>query len=185
VTPDETPPDALSLPIEAALLRLGRMVRAAGVRHGLSDAELDALVQEVRVRIWRAHPSSEQIAQLPTSYVYRTAMTAAVDLVRHRRRIQEREPALDVAAPSALVARDQTDAPLLAAELGAAIARELDEMVEARRVVVRMHLAGYERAEIITVLGWTDAKVRNLLYRGLQDLRERLVRVGYRWPEDA
>ncbi len=175
----------LSLPIEAVLQRLGRMVRAAGVRHGLTDADLDALVQEVRVRIWRAHPDSEQIAQLPTSYVYRTAMTAAVDLVRQRRRTEEREPALDVATPSSLIADEQTDAALLESELGAAVARELESIVEARRIVVRMHLSGYERAEIMTVLGWSDAKVRNLLYRGLQDLRERLVRAGYRWPEDA
>lgn len=61
----------------------------------------------------------------------------------------------------------------------------LERMVEARRVVVRMHLSGYEREEIIALLGWSDAKVRNLLYRGLQDLRERLTRAGYRWPEES
>ena len=41
-------------------------------------------------------------------------------------------------------------------------------------MVVRMHLAGYPREEIATSLGWTEAKTRNLLYRGLDDLREAL-----------
>jgi RNA polymerase sigma-70 factor (ECF subfamily) len=35
-----------------------------------------------------------------------------------------------------------------------------------------MHLAGYERHEIAELLGWTEAKTRNLLYRGLADLRQ-------------
>ncbi len=51
------------------------------------------------------------------------------------------------------------------------IARAVDALPEARRAVVRMHLAGYERGEIAALLGWTDGKTRNLLYRGLADLR--------------
>jgi RNA polymerase sigma-70 factor (ECF subfamily) len=30
---------------------------------------------------------------------------------------------------------------------------------------------GYERDEIAKLLGWTDGRIRNLLYRGLADLR--------------
>jgi len=140
-------------------------------------------MQEVRIRLWQAHANSEEIGRLPTSYVYRTATTAALDLVRRRRRHEDREPTLDTAPTAALVSRSGADADLLASDLGAAIMRELNTMVEARRVVVRMHLAGYEREEMTSLLGWSDAKVRNLLYRGLQDLRERLTRAGYQWPD--
>ncbi len=45
-----------------------------------------------------------------------------------------------------------------------------------------MYLAGYERREIADLLGWTEAKTRNLLYRGLADLRETLTTRGVR-PE--
>jgi len=41
-----------------------------------------------------------------------------------------------------------------------------------------MHLAGYEREEIAALLGWTEAKTRNLLYRGLAELREVLTGRG-------
>jgi RNA polymerase sigma factor (sigma-70 family) len=167
------------------LSRLGRMVRAAGVRYGLGDDEAEALMQEVRIRLWRAHANSEEIGKLPTSYVYRTAITAALDLVRKRRRDENREPSLDTAPTAALVSRTAADADVLASDLGAAILRELNTMVEARRVVVRMHLAGYGREEMTSLLGWSDAKVRNLLYRGLQDLRERLTQAGYRWPDES
>ena len=111
------PPDTFSPQIEATLVRLERLVRAAGARHGVLDDEAEGLLQDVRIRLWRAHTDSEEIARLPTSYVYRTAATAA--------------------------------------------------------------------EETISLLGWSDAKVRNLLYRGLQDLRERLTQAGYRWPEES
>jgi RNA polymerase sigma-70 factor (ECF subfamily) len=51
---------------------------------------------------------------------------------------------------------------------------------ESRRAVVRMHLAGYERDEIAELLGWSEPKTRNLLYRGLADLREILESWGIR-----
>jgi RNA polymerase sigma-70 factor (ECF subfamily) len=41
-----------------------------------------------------------------------------------------------------------------------------------------MYLAGYSREEVATVTGWSEAKTRNLLYRGLGDLRERLKEMG-------
>ena len=53
-------------------------------------------------------------------------------------------------------------------------------LAESRRAVVRMHLAGYERAEIGDLLGWSEAKTRNLLYRGLADLRQILDSWGIR-----
>lgn len=170
--------------LDALLARLGRMVRAVGGRHALGADEIDALVQEVRIRIWRAHPESEEIERLPTSYVYRTAMAAAIDLLRQRRRHVERAAPLEEAGAVTAGSAATADAAVLAAELGAAIDRALASMVEARRVVVRMHLAGYGREEMVAMLGWPDGKVRNLLYRGMDDLRERLVRAGYRWPEE-
>jgi DNA-directed RNA polymerase specialized sigma24 family protein len=42
-----------------------------------------------------------------------------------------------------------------------------------------MYLAGFERDEIADLLGWSEAKTRNLLYRGLADLRESLQSWGY------
>lgn len=182
---DENAAPSLPLEFEATLTRLARMVRAVGVRQGLADDDVDALLQDVRIRLWNAQATGESVRQLPTSYVYRTAMSAAIDMVRKRRREQEREPPLEVASPHALTAGGSTDAAALAADLHSAISHALAEMVPARATVVQMHLQGYEREEMMRLLGYTDDKIRNLLYRGLHDLRERLVRAGHRWPEDT
>ena len=174
------PSETISAALETALMRFSDMVRRVGVRHGLRGADVDDLVQEVRSRLWRAGDSGERIAGLGTSYVYRTAMTAAVDLIRGRRRgINARlEPESRRSDMVAMRVQRAPDELLEDLELGAAIESTIEELQLTRRGVVRMFLAGYERDEIATLLGWTEAKTRNLLYRGLADLRLRLTARG-------
>jgi len=66
-------------------------------------------------------------------------------------------------------------------ELAAQVARAIESIPASRRPVVRMYLAGHPREEIASLLGWTEAKTRNLLYRGLTDLRARLTAQGIGW----
>ena len=66
-------------------------------------------------------------------------------------------------------------------ELAAQVERAIDAIHPSRRPVVRMHLLGHSRDEIARLLGWSEAKTRNLLYRGLADLRERLLAEGVQW----
>ena len=70
------------------------------------------------------------------------------------------------------------DHQLSGGDLVAALDRALALLVSSRRAVVRMHLAGYPREEIADLMGWSESKTRNLLYRGLDDLRERLATMG-------
>jgi RNA polymerase sigma-70 factor (ECF subfamily) len=166
----------VSAALDRVLQRFAGMVRAIGARHGLSVSDLDEVMQDVRIRLWRARSSSEQIEALPTSYIYRTTVAAAVDLMRTRRRggvtgsdeIDPLELAEDVAGP-----HDATH-DVEQREGVERIMAAVDALPEARRAVVRMYLMGYEREEVATLLGWTDGKTRNLLYRGLADLRELL-----------
>jgi RNA polymerase sigma-70 factor (ECF subfamily) len=41
-----------------------------------------------------------------------------------------------------------------------------------------MHLSGYDHKDIARMLKWTEARARNLLYRGMEDLRRRLTLLG-------
>jgi len=170
--------ETLSPALEAVLDRFRGMVRSVGWRHGLGDQEVDELFQAVRLRLWRARESPEQIEATPASYVYRTALTATLDLIRARR--ARREDPIDVVT-NARVSGPGTpgaDAGTLTGELETIVARAVDDITTSRRPVVRMYLAGYGREEIAGLLGWSEAKTRNLLYRGLADLRERLLAQG-------
>ena len=67
-------------------------------------------------------------------------------------------------------------------DLEAQVISALEALPLSRRTAVRMYLSGYDREEIADLLGWTEAKTRNLLYRGLDYLRGRLNKMGITWP---
>ena len=168
--------DDLSRAIEEAVTRFGALLRGSVARHGLSPDEVDEAAQQMRIRLWRALGDSESIATVSASYLYRAATTAVLDLVRSRRR--RRETPLDEEGPAPIPAAATADRAVLSADFAATLDEAIESIVPSRRAVVRMHLAGYAREEISELLGWTDAKTRNLLYRGLAELREELTRRG-------
>ena len=167
-----SPREALSSALESVMSRFSRMLRSVGRRRGLDDVDLQDMEQEVRLRLWRALGTSERIETAKTSYVYQTAMSATLDLIR-RRRARPEEDLESVEVPTA-----GSDTSYEHHELGVRIDGAVDELDEPRNVVVRLHLSGYHREEIAQLLGWTEPKVRNLLYRGLEDLRALLVARG-------
>jgi RNA polymerase sigma-70 factor (ECF subfamily) len=158
----------------------------------LRGDDLDELFQQVRIRLWRAL-GRDAIESVPASYVYRTAVTAALDLIRRRqaRREISLDPVPDDAGTAGSDALDvpdparRVDETLGAADLAARVSRALERVIDSRRPVVRMYLAGHSPNEISDLFGWTTMKTRNLLYRGLSDLRRELAKEGISGVEDA
>lgn len=182
----ERPADAISSALESIVARFGAMVRSVGARHRLSEADVDEVLQEVRIRLWRTFPESEQIERVNASYVYRTAASAALDLLRRRRgKAAQRTESVDARGDALPPDRREPHGELEGRELTEQIVRALGSIPASRRPVVRMYLAGYTREEIGRLLGWTEAKTRNLLYRGLADLRRRLGEIGISLEEGA
>ena len=177
--------DDLSAALEAVIARFATMVRSVGARHRLSERDLDEVLQEVRIRLWRADPRGEQIGSIGASYVYRTAVSAALDLLRRRRAYAaDSTDSVDLHSDR-LAAPHQASADAEMRELSDRILGAVNTLHASRRAVVRMYLSGYEREEIAELLGWTEAKTRNLLYRGLADLRRKLAEMGIAPGDDA
>jgi RNA polymerase sigma factor (sigma-70 family) len=176
--------DDVSPILEAHVRRFAGLLCHVRRRHGLAPGDLDELVQEVRLRLWRAQRSPEKISAVSPSYVYLTAMSAALDLIRRRRRESRAvtQPAWLEGPASATPWSDRDPADVLD------LSRKLEEAITAlhptREVAVRLHLAGYPREEIGALMEWSEAKTRNLVYRGMADLRNRLAELGV-GPEGA
>lgn len=172
------PIDRVSASLDALVTRFGRMVRRVGFDHGLSEADVEEVVQEVRIRVWKARAG--MIGELQAAYVHRTAVSAAIDIIRRHRsesRLVEAEPVEEMSGPPSAPGPDpQRD--LESAELEAGVVELVETLPASRRPVVRMYLQGYSREEIADFLGWSEGKTRNLLYRGLADLRSKLVARG-------
>jgi RNA polymerase sigma-70 factor (ECF subfamily) len=178
--------DTTSAALERVIFRFDAMLRSVGRRRGLQGAELGELTQEVRVRLWQALVDREKIERVKTSYVYRAALSAAVDLIRRRRARPERSLELESddasVRPTLAIDPGRPDSDFELRELGESIDRAVSQLAEPRDVVVRLHLAGYDRYEIANMLGWSEPKVRNLIYRGLADLRGLLAQQGVDQP---
>lgn len=176
--PDDLPDRALSRIIDETVRRFAGALRSAAMRFRLSAAELDEAEQEVRIRLWHACRSAENVAALSTSYLQRVVASAALDLIRRRRRTDRLDPV------DTLPLADGAPAPDAGAELESlarVVAEAMGDLVPSRRVVVSLHLDGHPREEIEALLGWSEGKTRNLLYRGLADLRAALIRRGVHW----
>ena len=131
--------------------------------------------------MWKSLGTAEVIRRAKASYIYRAAISASIDIIRRRRARRFEATSLDDGIAEVTTdPRRRADAGLEGDELAATVHRAIGMLAESRRAVVRMHLAGYERNEMADLLGWTEAKTRNLLYRGLADLREILESWGIR-----
>jgi RNA polymerase sigma factor (sigma-70 family) len=174
-----TSADTVSHALESVMARYSGVLRTVGARYRLPTADLDELAQEVRVRLWGALSTDERIGAVSPSYLYRAATTAAIDIVRRRRSARgESLDQVDDAEVSARRAPPTPERDTSLRELGERIEEALQSLAASRRPVVRMYLAGYGTTEIGELMGWTEAKARNLVYRGLADLRARLRAMG-------
>jgi RNA polymerase sigma-70 factor (ECF subfamily) len=159
--------------VEQRVAQWRQLLDGIAHRHRLDRDELDEVEQDIRIRLWRLSEKAGALEQASSSYIYRAAMSAVTDLIRRRRSgARGRVAIADVEGELAPASYSPAEA-----ELVAALARALDTLDVPRRVVVRLHLDGKDRDEIAAILGWSEAKVRNLLYRGLNDLREQLREV--------
>jgi RNA polymerase sigma factor (sigma-70 family) len=144
---------------------------------GLSVEEIE---QDARVRLWSALKSERDIVH-PVSYVYKVAVSAALRAIRRakaRREDQLQEEDAGPDGPPAEALRTRPDASPEALAERREWVRKIDiamaHLAENRRRAARLHLRGMTTQEIADSLGWSEPKARNLVHRGLKDLRTRL-----------
>jgi RNA polymerase sigma factor (sigma-70 family) len=191
---DETPGDIRDIagPTEARFLRLldqyGSFLRRTISRLCPRTVPLsvDDIEQEARVQLWRALRAEREISY-PGSYIYKVAVSATIRAIR-RASARAEEPLPEENAPDRTVLQalhsDPGSSPEALAERGeqrrtlrVAVAR----LSKNRRLAVGLHLQGMTTAEIGNLMGWTEPKARNLVHRGLKDLRRELGSRHTRW----
>jgi RNA polymerase sigma-70 factor (ECF subfamily) len=143
----------------------------------------DDIEQEARIALWRVLKSEREI-KFPGSYIYKVAVSATIRAIRRakgRREdpLPEEGQATDVAPRSLSPSPDASPHELAARqELRRQINVVLAQLPENRRRAVALHLQGLTTAEIGTLLAWSEPKARNLVHRGLKDLRQSLRALG-------
>ncbi len=133
---------SVGLALERVLRQYRGLVLHVSHGHGLDPADVDLILQEVRIRLWRAHPSSETLGRVGSSYVYRTAVSAALDILRRRRAARTGVEALSGLSDGLASGAAGPAQQLEARELEERVYATVERLPEARRAVVRMYLAG-------------------------------------------
>jgi RNA polymerase sigma-70 factor (ECF subfamily) len=139
--------------------------------------DLDDIEQEVILRLWRVLESEKEITS-PASYLHMTAVNATIDAIRRRRARPEVALDLENEAEPTVRIRAATASPEDQATRRQQLARArqaLGSIAPNRARAVKLHLQGFTTQEVGDLLGWTEAKARNLVYRGLDDLRRALA----------
>jgi len=146
---------------------------------GISCEDIE---QEAWVSVWHALKGEREIAY-PASYIYKAGVSAASRAVRRARSRREESLQEDDAndAPARPLPAPIKESPHEAAERSECrtkIAAALAQLPENRRAAVGLHLRGLTTSEIGTLLQWSEPKARNLVHRGLKDLRAALRSMG-------
>lgn len=158
---------------EELVSRYGHVIRQA-VRSvtGEKSASLGAdAEQQVLLELWR-QISREQNIDYPSSYLYRAAVRETIRLARQARNRCEEE--LDTVNIIDHGPETDPERQVLSGELSRRLREITANLLEERRQAVVAHLAGFRVQEIMQIHGWSYQRARNLIARGMADLRRGL-----------
>lgn len=130
------------------------------------------IAQEIKIKIWGILRSEKEIGNYP-SYIKKIVHSSVIDVLRKRKR----DEGIYSYVKQNKISETRKD---YAAELQneeyykEIIAAAVDSLIESRRRAVKLFLLGMTIEEISTFYSWSQHRTRNLLYRGLADLKKKL-----------
>lgn len=139
-------------------------------RYGLDP---DDICQEIKIKLWRVLRDEKDIANFP-SYLRKVVNSSVIDMLRKFKR-DERIFLHEKQKRIAEIKGDYLAEAASQGQLGDKLAAALGCLIESRRRAVKLFLLDMTIEEIAAFYGWSQDKTRNLLYRGLADLK-RLLR---------
>lgn len=138
------------------------------------------LVQVALIRVFEIRRKSEGNRTFSSSYLWRVAYSALIDEIRRLRRRKETDIADEDLEREAKVHDPDPEASVAGTEIGEGIQQCLQKLVVSRRMAMTLYLQGYSVPSAAEVLGFSPKKTENLVYRGLQQLRECLRKKGFK-----
>jgi RNA polymerase sigma-70 factor (ECF subfamily) len=159
---------------KSVLNRFSNFIRAHIVKFNLQKFGLDPddIAQEVRIKIWKVLQDEKNISNY-ASYIRKIVDSSVID---HLRKLK-REERIFLQEKLNKVSEKQnhyTSKNAHEENLKEIVGQAVEKLRESRRQVVKLYLMNLSIEEISAVLNWSNDKTRNLLYRGLADLKANL-----------
>lgn len=162
--------------------KYSRSIKGAVSKSGLEKRGVDSedIIQEVRIKVWKRFGHEKDISFNPL-YIKRVINSTLIDHIRTVRR-QEKlllHEKLKLMSEERAGPEDPPRENIFREWVGQAV----ESLLESRRKVVKLFLMDLTIAEISSSLNWSRDKTRNLLYRGLSDLKEKLKDKGVEYED--
>lgn len=135
-----------------------------------SGIDPEDVSQEIKIKIWRILQDEKNIHNY-TSYIRKIVDSTVIDQLRRFRRqegIISREKQKKISEYKS----HYTMTMISEHEFSTIVGEAIDSLMESRKKVVRLFLLNMTLEEISIYLNWSRHKTRNLLYRGLADLKK-------------
>jgi RNA polymerase sigma factor (sigma-70 family) len=133
--------------------------------------EIDDVLQDVKIRIWKILRCEKKIAHY-SSYIKKIVNSSVIDQFRKLKR----EEGVYLFEKNRKIAESRQGSPGAALyaemDLKDLVGKAVDGLIESRRRVVKLYLLNMSIEEISLYFNWSKDKTRNLLYRGLNDLKK-------------
>ena len=171
---------ATQLRLEQMLARFGARMRAQIESNRLSQHGIDveAVEQEVRIRLWKTLERDPN-AELPASYIQRTVASALIDAVRRAQvRPTEALPETEEGLVDLPGLGHGPDRSTLDAQHIAHLRVCMQALPVRRRLPLQLYLQGYALQEVADLTDLTLDSARKLVYRGLDEIKQRLRALG-------
>lgn len=158
--------------LEAILFQFSRFIRSHIHKFNIQKFGLDPddIAQEVRIKIWRVL-SNEKTIDNYASYIRKIVDSSVIDQLRKLKR----EEGIFLQEKQTRISEQKTnyEAEMLREKhIQETVGRAVEGLIESRRKAVRLYLLNMSIEEIAAFFHWSRDKTRNLLYRGLADLKK-------------
>jgi RNA polymerase sigma factor (sigma-70 family) len=168
----------MSEPIEKILEEMVPRLRDElnGFGYSARTPDGDDLLQEIRIRLWKALKVRDGEIEFINSYAKKIVFSVFINEVnrihRERQLISKAENQQRLECQGRGCAQESDEF------LKEAVVQSLSALSRNKRLVIRLRLEGFTLAEIAQTNRWSLSKVRNSYYRGIQELKKRLSRRG-------
>jgi RNA polymerase sigma factor (sigma-70 family) len=136
--------------------------------------EADDILQEIRIRIWKAMEQGEQIQCFP-AYLRKVTDSVIVTYFRKvRNTVEYRDKKIPMKYVEYKTNENDGDLPMMAR----LIYEKLPLILESRRKILSLYLSGFTFKEIAELTNYTITKTRVLYFRAVRDVKKQIERIG-------
>jgi RNA polymerase sigma factor (sigma-70 family) len=159
--------------LEQILSRFTGFIRAAirGYHPEKYGVDIDDVLQDVKIKLWKILHDEKKIENY-SSYIKKIVESSVIDQFRKFKReegIYLHEVGKHIRENSGNCPYDSLYVEMDIKDL---VGKAVNGLIESRRKVVQLYLLNMSIEEISLYFHWSKDKTRNLLYRGLCDLKK-------------